>query len=405
MYLSGLIHRDELFDISMRWLGDALESEDSRKLTKIFAYEGFISTPYIKRFLSMFMERLHGKPVYFKPVYFKNEVKEAVIRAIPEHTPRLKRLIEQYWMRPEEYFPRAPVNGFLVYLEGTDELVAMFRMKRARRIAEKASRRIADLLFDHIQEEAKALARERAKRLGVPFDMLLTPQEEMVREFEAAERQLAYRFTSGTIPFTHDDLGIHDLLGIKVIGNEDILAKTEELIKANPLLSWIEREEHHGQYNAVNIQVDYMLPEPSTVIGEILGRGGTPPFPTTRGLSMEELLTEFPAYVESGARNVRMEIILTTYPELVESEIGRSIHEERTLRQRSERKYTGRIAKNAEFIIEYLLSVAFSPHTRVPGLPVKLHGHYLPETIAYAIRRLYGIEESSVFSTSYIIDV
>jgi len=95
---------------------------------------------------------------------------------------------------------------------------------------------------------------------------------------------------------------------------------------------------------------------------------------------------------------VRVELILTTYEELVESEIGRSIHEMRTLKQRSQREYTGRIAKNAEFIVEYMLSVAFSPQIAVNFIPIKLNGHYLPETVSYAIRKLYGIEESAIFT-------
>lgn len=119
----------------------------------------------------------------------------------------------------------------------------------------------------------------------------------------------------------------------------------------------------------------------------------------SRGIALEDLIEGFPTYVESGSDTVRLEIILTSYPELVESEIGRSIHERRTLSQRKQRQYTGRIAKNAEFIIEYLLSVAFSPKTHTAFIPVKLVGHYLPETISYAIRRLYNMEESALFPT------
>ncbi|MBU1219284.1 hypothetical protein KKF34_16690 [Myxococcota bacterium] len=396
MYLGGFIHRDRLFKIAMRWLGDHLEPDDAWNVTEIFAYEGFVSSNPIKTFLAGFLQELHGEPIEHRAVSYKHQVKEAVVRHIPDIDHRTEFLIKNFKSRPEEYFPRAPFNGLMLYTESND-LVGMYRIKRARRVAEKVSRRMADLILDSIRNHAKRLAEARASMLGIPFNMLLTSDEEMVNEFEQAERRLAEQFTLGEIPFGPNDIALHDAIGIKIIGKPDLLEKAEKLLMTHPDIAWVEREIHSGSYNAVNIQVDLKLPPPEQIIDRVLNRI-VPPFPTTRGISLDNLLEGFPLYVESGARTIRLEIILTTYPELIESEIGRSVHEERTLKQRKQREYTGRIAKNAEFIIEYLLSVAFSPKTDINFIPVKLSGHYLPETISHAIRRLYGMEENALFS-------
>jgi hypothetical protein len=395
MYIGGFTHRDRLHDIAMRWLGDHLEPDDAWNITEMFAYEGFITTSPARNFIIGFLSELHGHKIEPKYMAYKHQVKEAVVRGIPANDDRLDMLVRQFKARPEEYFPRAPINAIMFY---TDEelLVGMARIKRARRVAEKVSRRLADLILQHIKKNAERLAQERAGLLGVPLQMLLTPKDQMVVEFEAAERDLAESFMKGQIFFTPNDLAIPDLIGIKIVGDQELFSRAETLLHNHPDLEWVEREEHSGDYNAVNIQVDLKLPEPGIIIDRVMGRI-TPPFPASRGISIDHLIEGFPAYVESGARTVRLEIILTTYPELVESEIGRSIHELRTLKQRGQREYTGRIAKNAEFIIEYLLSVAFSPKTNINFLPIKLVGHYLPETISYAIRKLYDLEESAIF--------
>ncbi|MBN2723699.1 MAG: hypothetical protein JXR95_06480 [Deltaproteobacteria bacterium] len=396
MYLGGFIHRDKLFQIAMRWLGDQLEPDDAWNVSEIFAYEGFVSGNPIKSFITSFLEELHGQKIENRYVSYKHQVKEAVVRHIPDPDSRMDFLVKNFKSRPEEYFPRAPFNGLMMYTE-TNDLVGMYRIKRARRVAEKVSRRMADLILDNIRNHAKRLAQGRASMLGIPFDTLLSTGEEMVNEFEIAERRLAEQFTSGEIPFAQDDIAIHDTIGIKVIGTPEILKKAEELLINHPDLAWVEREIHSGSYNAVNVQVDLKLPPPQQIVDRVLNRI-VPPFPLSRGISLENLIEGFPGYVESGARTIRLEIILTTYPELIESEIGRSIHEERTLKQRKQREYTGRIAKNAEFIIEYLLSVAFSPKIDINFIPVKLSGHYLPETVSHAIRKLYGLDESALFA-------
>jgi hypothetical protein len=43
MYLTALTHRDELFDLTVRWLNDDFHSDDGRIITRIFLYESVIS--------------------------------------------------------------------------------------------------------------------------------------------------------------------------------------------------------------------------------------------------------------------------------------------------------------------------------------------------------------------------
>ncbi|PKN45097.1 MAG: hypothetical protein CVU59_10015 [Deltaproteobacteria bacterium HGW-Deltaproteobacteria-17] len=398
MYLSAFTHREKLFDIAKRWLEDKLEPDDAWLITEIFTYEGFVTTPMVRQFLTNFMRELHDKEITTRSVTMKHQVKEAVTRSIPSIGERMEFLIRMYHSRPEEYFPRAPINGIMFFAGQPDpKLVAMLRIKRARRVAEKVSRRMADMILTHIRNKAETLAKERAERLGIPLEMLLTPPEQMVSEFEAAERQLAEQVMSGRIPFNKEDLEVPDVIGIKIIGDELLHQRAVTLLQSHPDVHVVELETHQGDYNAINVQFDLRLPEPGVIIDSV-SSNIVVPFPATRGISPEELQEGFAAYVESGERTVRVELILTTYEELVESEIGRSIHEMRTLKQRSQREYTGRIAKNAEFIVEYMLSVAFSPQIAVNFIPIKLNGHYLPETVSYAIRKLYGIEESAIFT-------
>ena len=41
MYISAFLHRDELFNITNRWLSNSLEPEDPLRITKIIAYDSF----------------------------------------------------------------------------------------------------------------------------------------------------------------------------------------------------------------------------------------------------------------------------------------------------------------------------------------------------------------------------
>ena len=84
-------------------------------------------------------------------------------------------------------------------------------------------------------------------------------------------------------------------------------------------------------------------------------------------------------------------MILTTHADLVESEFGSCIHEARILEQRAAVTYSGRIASNASFLIEYMLMLALSPTLEVGDLPVKMWGRYLPDVYSMSVWKLFGI--------------
>lgn len=399
MYLSGLIHREKLFELALRWFGDWIEPRDGRFLTEVFVFESLISGPTARQFLTDILSTIHPDPYNLRRVYRKDEVRRAIVRSYLDPAPLMQELIEQYKALPEEFFPRTPTD--LVMAVGPDErLLGMTRIKRIRRIAEKASRRVADRLAGVIMRSAQSLAELRAEAAGIPLNQLLTPPEVMAEEFAVAERIISQSFRERRVSFKAQDLVINDMIGSKFIGSELELAAIEKAISEYPGAKLIEREVHQGEYNAVNLLIDLHLPPASQIIDR--ARGCDWSIAAARGLAPEGMDAAFAAYVESGATTFRTEVILTTFEELVESEFGRSIHEERILQQRRNSSYTGRIATNASFIIEYLLMLAMSPSTSLDELPVKMWGRYLPETFSKAVWDLFGIDQGMVLWDTYL---
>ena len=139
-------------------------------------------------------------------------------------------------------------------------------------------------------------------------------------------------------------------------------------------------------YRGTHLQVDLGLQEPGAIVKRM--RDVDWGFAVERGLSSEQLEDEFRSYVMTGARDFRVEVILTTFEDLMESEFGHSIHEARIVEQRGHANYTGRIAQNASYIIEYLLQMAISPTIQVGPVPFKMWGRYLRDTVSQAVARL-----------------
>ena len=387
MFLTGLTHRRRLFDIAMRWLVDDPHPDDGRVVTEIFVYEGLVSVYAAQRFMDEIYEEVFGERLVLEPIHYKHELREMALEAIGEPTPRQYEMMECYHSNPEAYFRRMPIDGVMGFTADA-RLVGTFRLKRPRRVAEKTSRRIADYLGQTIRERAEDAARRRARSRGIPLDELVSTHEEQRREFTEAESQLADQFQRAKIRLPAEALNVDDMIGFKLIGREDELARALKAVEDHPHASIFEREEHAGEYNATNILVDLTLPKPAELLRRFRSEDWR--FAAGRGLSPAQLAAGFPAYVAGGAESVRVEIILTSFEELLESELGRCMHEYRVLEQRYNRDYRGRMAKNAEFIIEYLLAVAFGPTTDVGDIPCKMWGQYLPETLSHATRDVYG---------------
>ena len=388
MYLASVTQRNRLFDVATRWFADRPEPEDGRFVTQVFIFESVIWAPTIRRFVLDILCRRHPGPVRLRRLHSKDELRSALVSAYADLTGRPAQLLAEFRQHPDEFFPGTPADLVLA-TDASERPVALVRIKRLRRIAEKASRRVADFLADRINEVARRLAEQRAAAAGIPFDRLFSSSEAMLDDFARAERLVSLAFRDDVPTFAKRDLRVDDVLGVKFLGTDEELARVEHEISAHPLVTGVQREEHRGTYNDINLLVDLALPPAEQIIQAAQGYDWG--FAAGRGLSPQALACEFPAYVRGGEGTVRAEVILTTSEELIESEFGRAIHEQRIVEQRGSAPYSGRIASNASFLIEYLLMLAISPAVTIDRLPVRMWGRYLPDIFSLAVWDLFGI--------------
>ncbi len=386
MYLTTLTHRDELFDLALRWLNDHVAPDDGATISRIFFYESAISKFVVERVVN-FLRALYPGPLRLERIRQKQLLRRRLIEYLPQPGARARELIEQFEKDPESFFPRLPIDALLIF-SADSQLAAIARIKRLSRVAEKVSFRLVEALFREIQAEARRLAAIRAEAVGVALTDLISSEEEMQNDFTAAEATVAGRFRSGNVVIPREALTVNDLLGFKIIGAPEFLDRVPALLVQEPGVTLVESERHTGLYNAVNMLVEIALPQPDRLAARLQSFDWS--LARRRGLDPEETKRGFIDYLAKGAGTVRIEIILTTYDELMESEFGRSMHELRILRLRQRQHYTGPIAQNAAALIEYLLTLAASPTVQVAELPIKMYGRYLPETVANAKSALFG---------------
>ena len=387
MYLTGLTHRDELFDLTVRWLNDDLHQGDGRIITGIFLYEGFISGSFVIHRMVHFLRTIFNTNLELERLRQKHLLRERLIQYLAQPTARTAELVRTFRENPEFFFPRLPIDAVLV-VAGGKRLVSIGRIKRLSRVAEKVSFRLMDALFQDIKAEAQRIAEKRAAFAGLPLTSFISSPDAMRQDFVDAEIAVATRFREKAMQFERDAFAINDMLGFKIIGEPEELVMVLDRLKEAPGFKIVEIEEHSGNYNAVNLMVEFQLPDPGELMNAFQGLDWS--IAARRGLNPDEARRGFPAYLERGSRTIRMEIILTTYPELMESEFGRSLHELRILQLRERTPYCGLIAQNAGYLIEYLLTLAMAPVLDMPELPIKLYGRYLPETIRAVKCALFG---------------
>ncbi len=382
MYLSGLTHRDRLFDIACRWLADRADPRDGRTLTEIFVFEHAITAPSVRALVTDLTQIVRPGPLLLLRVTTKDAVRDAIVAAATEPTPRVRELVERYRAQPEEFFPRTPVHMSLV-TDGGSQLVGMVRRKRIRRIADKVSRRVADQLAGEIDRSARGFAERRARRTGVPLERMVSTSSEMEDDFMAAERQVADRIRLGTLTLDPRQQEVDDLIGVKLIVEPDLIPRLEEALDRRRGTWIFRRKVHEGPYGGIHYLVDLELPPAEVVVDGL--RSVDWSFAAGRGVPVADLERDLREYLDSGNRTFRLELILTSLGDLIESEIGSSIHEVRILEQRGRASYFGRIAINASWIIEYMLHLAISPSVTVGELPIKIWGRYLRDTLSHAI--------------------
>ena len=391
MYLSSFVHREALFELTRRWLCARLEPDDGLLVTRILICDGFVLGETLETLSKRLLGMVHPGPFQIKRIHLKGELREALCRSARDPDPRVGELIRSYMERPEFFYSDVPINGAMA-LDREGRLLGLYRLKRPRRIAEKANRYIANWIFQMVQEKARRLAEERARVLRIPLELLLTPQEEMAQEFIRAEEAIAGSFREGKVQMDRSALTINDIGGIKIVAEEEALARLEEILGGEPDLEVVEREEHKGEYRARSFILKHTW-DREAVCKAFLERKAWKHY-ANRGIPEEELASGIESWLEDAAPDLYLEVMLSTFPDMVESELGCCIHEERILAQRDTKVYKGYIPANVEFLVEYLFSVGLSPQTRIDSLPIVLWGRYLPETMISKIRELYGVGEN-----------
>jgi hypothetical protein len=403
MYLTGLTHRDELFNLTNRWLNDDIHEGDGRILSEIFLYEGFVSGFFVIPRMMEFLRNLFGPDLEMNRIRQKYFLRMRLIQHMTNPTERAHALAQSFLENPEFFFPRLPVDAVMISTPDK-RLISIGRIKRLSRLAEKVSYRLMDALFKDIKTEAEAYAEKRATLAGLPLQSFISSPEVMEQDFMDAEMAIAAKFREKSMQFQHEDFTINDVLGFKIVVDPGETDKILDGLEKEPGFEIKEVQAHTGNYNAVNLSIDLKLPDPLEWTRHLANLDWS--IAARRGLDPEVARRGFPDYLARGASTLRTEIILTTYPELMESEFGRSLHELRVLRLRDQVPYRGLIGQNAGYLIEYLLTLAISPVVETSFLPIKIYGRYLPETIQGLKSSLFGkdTEGSLLNAFSHILE-
>jgi hypothetical protein len=385
MYLTGLTHRDRLFDVASRWLADRVEPDDGATLTEIFAFERAITAPSVRALVADLSRAVRPGSLVLERVSTKDAVREAIIAAVTSPSRRARQLLERYRRKPEEFFPRTPVHMSLITRDD-GSLAGMVRRKRIRRIADKVSRLMADQLAGEIDAAARQLAAARARDAGLPLEEMVSSSHQMDEDFTEAERLVADQIRSMELTLDPERQQVDDVIGIKMIATPSEIGRLEIALDERENTWAFHRKIHEGPYVGTHYRVEIELPPVQDIVDRL--RDVDWSFAAGRGVSVFDLENEFYGYVTTGSRTFSLELILTTMDDLVESEFGRSLHEVRILEQRDRAGYSGRIAQNASWIIEYMLCHAISPTAVVDEVPIKIYGRYLRDTFWHAVASL-----------------
>jgi hypothetical protein len=394
MYLSSFIHRDHLFDIAERWLLGWLEPDDGLRITQILICDGFVLGQTLEATLRVLLERIHGKVFRQKRIQFKGQLRDAICSSPLDGSSRIHELVRLYNTNPEFFYREAPINGS-IYTDGDNRLLGLYRLKRPRRIAEKANRYVANWIFRLVQNRAEEMARERAKDRNLTLEELITPKSIMESEFVRAEKDIAKMFKDNNIQLDKSALQIHDVGGIKIVATEEKLSLLEKELSEELNIKVNEKESFSGNYQATSLIIEVVW-DPDYVCRRFMDLRAWRKY-LNRGLSETELKKGLEPLLEGSKATLKLELILSTFPDMVESELGNSLHEERIVAQRDNKLYRGYIPMNVEFLIEYLLAVGVCPHTNIERLPIKIWGRYLPDTVIDHIRALYGMPDFDLF--------
>lgn len=260
-------HRDELFDLTMRWMNDDFHPDDGEALTRIFVYESAISALVIERVLGLL-----GKFGTLRSIRCgsapSTNCASASSRALECTPPAWTSWRKASTKTPPIFFPSCPWDA-LVVTDDASRLLALGRVKRMARVAEKVSFRLVEALFKEIQATARRLAKRRATQAGVPLEAFVSSDEAMRNDFVQAEEDVAHSFRDKTIHIGADALTINDILGFKIIAPQETLDRLPSMLGSQPGVTVAEIQEHSGNYNAVNLLLDLDLPPADTLAARL----------------------------------------------------------------------------------------------------------------------------------------
>jgi hypothetical protein len=365
MYLTSFIHREELFDITERWLCARPEPDDGRRITQILICDGFVAGEMLEAISKALLGMVQDGPFRNERIQYKGELRDAICRSARNSTSRVEELMYHYQNNPDFFYREAPIDGFIC-LDRQERLLGLYRIKRPRRIAEKANLYIATGFCDG-QKPAQKMAEERAWRLGIPVERLLTPPEEMGREFVDAEQVIAENFKQGSIELDRSALTIDDVAGMKIFAEGEKLSILERGLCDHPTIKTVGMEEHQGNYRASSLILEVALDKEH--ICRRYRDGHAWEKYLHRGISEQVLRKGIEPLLDGAKPTINIELILSTFPDAVESELGNCIHEERIIAQRDNKAYKGYIPLNVEFLVEYLFAVGLSPEISVDSFP------------------------------------
>ena len=401
--MNGFLHRDRLATIIDHWIMARPElMQEVDDLKWIVNFNAFVSLGILNAVAQSVFPMLYREPVRFVRAVSKGHIKDLLVQNPLRSTARIEEMIEHYRRYPQDFYRETPVNGLVYFRNGNEgRLLGSARVKRFRRIAEKSGRYLIDFIFQEIKAQAKALAAERAIRQGIPVEQLNTSEEEQISEFIHAERRILKAIRLGQIASPLPVLPINDILGLKAVVEKDDIDNAIDQIGKCANISLQEQETLVGNYNATNLIVRFRWPReemlkrsPSKEVQSVFRKRGCP----------RDTIKAYRNFIESAEDEVTIEISLISYEEMLESEIGRSMHEERILAQRQNQQYQGSLARNIEYLLDYLFRFALSTTKELNEVPIQLWVRYMPDYIDHILRRLYNYSEEIDFFQAFIQD-
>jgi hypothetical protein len=392
--LTSMLHREELKNIIFHWMTNKLSQDDCVEVKKIINFNVYAINLYLDALCEdMFSYLSKSRPWTFE-VTSKGDLKSFILKVAPYRNERLEYIKGRCRRFPEDFYLNSPFHGKVYCIGPEDSPVYLghSRIKRFRRIAEKASRRMIEIIFEQVKKRADDLAMERASRLGIPKEHLFTPIEQQVEEFAHAERRFIKELKRGMFYPEEQVLRsarIHDVAGVKVILEDSGELAFEAFFKSRPGFKILEKERHTGVYNAVNYIIECSLDK--GMLEQRLPDARVVNLLASRGLDADRITEDYRSFIASAEESVMVEIISSSYPEMIESELGRCMHEDRILAQRESLEYRSSIARNVRYITEYMFLFALSGKACLDRLPIKLWEKVMPDTYDHAIRALWDI--------------